>query len=64
MGSADLPARLERISADSKDRLSIRGDVQIESPTFNLHIQSSLRIVGEAFKSAASVIIVAGSKYR
>ena len=36
--------------------------MQIESWTFNLHIQSSLRIVGVAFKSAASVIIVAGSK--
>ena len=62
MGSADLPARLERISADSKDRLSIHGDMQIESWTFNLHIQSPLYIAVRSFQSASSAIIVARSK--
>ena len=61
MGSADLPARLERISADSKDRLSIHEDMQIEGCTFTLHIQvAPMCIAGEAFQSAPSAIIVGG----
>ena len=63
MGSADLLARLEGISADSKDRLSIRGDVHIESMTFNVHVQSPVCIAGGAFQSSSSAIIV-GGEYR